>query len=153
MTTLTQPLISKQCNHCLGTKSVTEFYKNKANRDGLQKRCIPCQRKATAASKAKVGSEVTQQRQHETQLRRKYGISVEQYKEMFTAQQGQCAICGTTDPGHTRTNFCVDHCHSSGKVRGLLCNSCNTAIGKFNVDIERIHKAIAYLEATQPSNT
>lgn len=55
----------------------------------------------------------------------KYGITVEDYDRMFAEQEGRCLICGTDVPGGHRKHLCVDHCHETGRVRGLLCNRCN----------------------------
>jgi hypothetical protein len=150
--TLTQPLISKKCNHCLETKPLAEFYKNRANKDGLQKRCKPCQSAATFASKIKAGKELTDYRQHSTQLKRKYGITPDSYADMLTTQDGKCAIC-LCNQCSTGRRFAVDHDHKTGKIRGLLCAECNTALGKFNDEIERLKSAIRYLEASQPTHT
>lgn len=68
-----------------------------------------------------------------------YGITEEQYDELHTAQNGQCAICQET------TKLVIDHCHDSGEIRGLLCSYCNTAIGMFRDEPKRMAKAIDYL--------
>lgn len=66
---------------------------------------------------------------------------------MLAAQGGKCAICESTSPGgRWNKNFFVDHEHDSGRVRALLCHNCNAGIGHFFDDIERLRKAIAYLE-------
>lgn len=70
----------------------------------------------------------------------KYGITMEQYYEMETRQEGRCAICGVVpDRLH------VDHDAATGVVRGLLCGNCNRAIGMFKHDPERLGAAIRYL--------
>ena len=75
-------------------------------------------------------------------LRRNYGIEVEEYDEMLEAQGGVCAICG--GEAH-REFFDVDHCHETGRVRGLLCASCNMGLGKFRDDPKILQNAIDYL--------
>jgi hypothetical protein len=99
---------------------------------------------ANIASKSKAGKEVNDSRQHKVQLNRKYGITPEIYQEMLDKQGGKCAICGTNSCS-TGRRLAVDHCHTTGKVRGLLCAHCNTAIGKFNDDPATIQRAIDYL--------
>lgn len=74
-------------------------------------------------------------------LRRFYGISPEQYEQMLAQQNEACAICKTKFNG---IPF-VDHDHSSGWVRGLLCSRCNFAIGGFEEDILRMQEAVEYL--------
>lgn len=77
-------------------------------------------------------------------LKRAYGISFEDYKAMEVAQDGKCKICGGTTL-YRGTRFAVDHCHITGKVRGLLCTKCNSGLGMFNDDINLISAAISYL--------
>lgn len=80
---------------------------------------------------------------------RKFGISRQEYAELFLKQNGVCAICKQPE---TATRFgkvkalCVDHCHTSGKVRGLLCSDCNTGIGKMKENREALLSAIRYLD-------
>jgi hypothetical protein len=73
-----------------------------------------------------------------------YGISLEEYNSLFDKQGGVCAICST--PPSTR-RLAVDHCHDTGKVRGLLCVKCNAGIGNLNDDVEMLKAAIKYLES------
>jgi hypothetical protein len=78
---------------------------------------------------------------------KKFGISVEQYNEFVEKQNNCCAICGTHKDNFTGrgSNFHIDHCHTSGKVRGLLCNNCNTGLGQFKDNAESLQSAIQYL--------
>jgi len=78
-------------------------------------------------------------------LWRKYGLTSEQYDEILTKQNFSCAICKEHMSGFKQA-LAVDHCHSTGKVRGLLCTGCNTAIGSMKDDTERLRNAVAYLE-------
>ncbi len=77
-------------------------------------------------------------------LRGKYGITLDDYNEMFIKQDGKCAICGNHQ-SEIKTTLVVDHCHSTGKIRGLLCGNCNRGIGMLNHDIENLRCAILYL--------
>lgn len=81
-------------------------------------------------------------------LVRKYGITLDQYRAMFDAQEGKCAICLGQPKGRNAVNnrLDVDHCHTTGKVRGLLCSDCNTSLGKLSDDIGNLKRAIQYLE-------
>lgn len=84
-------------------------------------------------------------------LKRDYGISSEDYARMLVAQSGKCAICGTTQSAVRKTSgrvheLCVDHCHTTGKVRGLLCVNCNVAIGKLKDDPGLMLKAAEYVQ-------
>jgi hypothetical protein len=77
-------------------------------------------------------------------LKKMYGITMDQYEAMEAAQGGVCAICNDP-PGGRYKNLAVDHCHSTGKVRGLLCGSCNRALGFFRDDTDAIQRAVEYL--------
>jgi hypothetical protein len=76
---------------------------------------------------------------------RKYGITLEQYNRQFERQNGLCAICEVYQSEFKR-DFAVDHCHHTGKVRGLLCASCNSGIGKLQDNTDLLKSAILYLE-------
>ena len=80
-------------------------------------------------------------------LKNAFGLSLADYDQMLKAQNGVCAICETVESGHKTGSFQVDHCHSSGKIRKLLCINCNTAIGRAKDDIDILRKMITYLEA------
>lgn len=75
-------------------------------------------------------------------LKRKYGITPKEYDEMLRKQDGRCAIC-REQPGKRR--FAVDHNHRTGRLRGLLCDDCNTSIGKLGDDYAAISRAQTYL--------
>lgn len=78
---------------------------------------------------------------------KKYGITPDDYYRMLNEQNGKCAICGSSDPKDGRTNkMFVDHCHGSGRVRGLLCSSCNLGIGKFRDEPELLLSAAKYIK-------
>jgi Recombination endonuclease VII len=78
-----------------------------------------------------------------TRIERLYGLSPEQYRRLLKAQKGVCAICKR--PPQYRA-LCVDHCRVTKRVRGLLCNNCNTGLGLFGDDPVRLRAAAAYLE-------
>ncbi len=83
-------------------------------------------------------------------LKLRYGITPKQYFELLASQGGCCAICGQPESAkHNKTQkiqkLAVDHCHVTGKVRGLLCQDCNRGIAKFHEDISRLEGAIKYL--------
>lgn len=73
-------------------------------------------------------------------LKQKYGITLIQFNEMFEIQDGVCVICKIAKA------TCVDHCHTTGKVRGILCSNCNTALGMFKDDVKVLLNAINYLD-------
>jgi hypothetical protein len=77
-------------------------------------------------------------------LTRRYGLTIDQYRVLLDRQGGKCAICGGNENGR---RFAVDHCHDTGRIRGLLCMKCNTGIGKLRDSVDLLRKAIAYLES------
>jgi hypothetical protein len=93
-----------------------------------------------------------QQRDSQRRVRlKRFGLTVADYEAMLKAQDGKCAICGTVKParGNGHYSFPVDHCHKTGRVRGLLCHTCNVTLGRFNDCPEEIvqwaEKAAKYL--------
>jgi len=78
-------------------------------------------------------------------IRRTYGITYEEYEQMVEDQGGGCAICGKTESEEGR-RLPIDHCHTTGKVRGVLCAKCNQALGMFRDDPELLRNAAQYLE-------
>lgn len=93
-----------------------------------------------------LGPDLTQRARR---LMSQYGITVEQYDAMEAEQGGVCKICQRSESrygAHGRVKrLAVDHCHETGEVRGLLCQDCNTALGLFDDDPERLRIALAYL--------
>lgn len=99
----------------------------------------------------KANPERADRARHAHTMRAFYGITPEQYEAMLTAQDGKCAICGEGEPAaHGRTGrqfrLSVDHDHSTGRVRGLLCQKCNRAIGLMGDNTETLRRALDYLE-------
>lgn len=83
-------------------------------------------------------------------FRKKFGLTTESFEAMLAAQNGACAVCleretHTYKSGRIR-ELAVDHCHTTGKIRGALCRRCNQGLGSFNDDPEILRRAIAYLE-------
>lgn len=73
-------------------------------------------------------------------------ITSEEYEEWYKKQNYRCAICSSFGCNRrTARKLCVDHCHKTGRVRGLLCHRCNTAIGLLDDSIDKLLKAIKYL--------
>ena len=107
---------------------------------------IRCRKRNARIMKEKPEEE--KRRKRDSMLRSHYGITLEQYEQMFSAQKGVCAIC------ERGTSYClaVDHDHVTGKVRQLLCKTCNAGLGSFHDDRYLLSRAIEYL-SKQPSST
>src|SRR4051812_25225724 len=115
---------SKACTLCREVKPFSFFVKSRTTKDGLHSHCKMCKNKNQRADyKRNIPAALQRQRTIN------YGISLEEYQELYTKQRGVCASCGNpetrTFQGRTK-NLSVDHCHKSGVVRGLLCHDCNT---------------------------
>lgn len=78
-------------------------------------------------------------------IKDKYGITIQDYEKMHDKQEGRCAICNTHEDDIGRTLH-IDHCHTTGNVRQLLCGNCNTGLGMFKDNKQNLNKAIQYLE-------
>ena len=123
----------KKCTKCGVTKDLQEYYTIK--KSGRQHgSCKECFKKKTKESRKRLGSD----RAKDRDLRWRYGITLEYYNKM----DQNCNICGSSDEGRG-FKMNVDHCHLTGKVRGLLCNSCNRGLGLLGED--NLEKAILYL--------
>ena len=122
----------KKCPTCKVSKTLDGFYKNRSRHDGVEPYCIPCSKARIRADKPKA--------QHRA-LMRNYGIGLKDYNKMSLEQGHVCYICGFKP----KENLAVDHCHTSGKVRGLLCKPCNMGLGNFRDDVHALQAAIAYL--------
>ena len=79
-------------------------------------------------------------------LLRKFNITLEEYEELLVKQNGLCAICKEPERSKRKKYLAVDHCHETGRIRGLLCSTCNVGLGALGDSIEGIRSALAYLE-------
>jgi hypothetical protein len=116
-----------------------------------RERCKLPHRKELTNSLRRKSYHANPEKEADTRLRKLFGISLEDYRIMHDAQNGVCAICGkpeTRQCGNGKPNgLAVDHDHITGKVRGLLCASCNTALGLLGDGPELLTVALAYLNA------
>lgn len=132
----------KICTGCLQDKPIGEFQGNGKGR--TQARCRPCRLGQTKAWRAANRERYTNKRWEH--LLSRYGLKRAEYEAILDKQGGRCAICyGGVSWG--RRNFSVDHDHNTHKVRGLLCSSCNTAVGHFKESLPNLQRAIEYLRA------
>jgi len=86
-------------------------------------------------------------RTRNTRYQKKINITLKQYESVMKSHNGKCDICKTENPGGPYNSFNLDHCHETGKLRGILCFRCNTTLGKFEDKIELFEAAIRYLRA------
>lgn len=128
------------------------MYKKKIKKYSKYKICTYCKKKLIKKEFRKSGKYLASrctscavELQREQHLKNKYGISLDQFDKLLEKQKYTCDICNK--PSQTKNRrLCVDHDHITGKVRGLLCDLCNTALGKFQEDRELLLKAEKYLK-------
>ena len=162
--------VVKTCTKCGVTQPLENFYKATGGRDGLRGDCKACFRARAKARYPAVRERAierarrwqaenreqflaTQRRLKQSPegrrknragyLWRKYGITLEEYEDRLEAQGGVCGICGR--PPTARIALHVDHEHTTGRIRGLLCFRCNNALGDFDDDHDRLVAALVYL--------
>lgn len=132
------------CRTCGEERDESLFYLRK-DTGRLITECTPCRNSANLrryhTRKETRDAHRSASRRH--YLKKLYGLSIEQYEAMFLEREGRCDCCGEPETQH-RT-LAVDHDHATGRIRGLLCQGCNTGIGKLGDTIEGLEKAIDYL--------
>lgn len=117
--------IEKRCGACKLVKPVSEFYRSRRSRDRY---CRSCRRARDRARQEKKPAAPISLANREYKLRRLYGISLADYAAMYEKQDGRCGICGGKENRLVygeQPRLVVDHNHETGKVRALLCASCN----------------------------
>lgn len=129
---------SKRCRNCHKEQSRDEFYADSRNSDGLSAWCKPCLHIYQKEHRTKQSEQIKQKRR-----RKAYGITSEEFDTLLSRQHGLCAICG--GPPTVKRGWCVDHDHTSGKVRGLLCTNCNIGLGNFKENPAALQSAVYYL--------
>lgn len=144
----------KSCKKCKELKPFSEYTKNKQKKDGYNIYCRICCNLKTQnwrelnPSKYQVSRkkyrDYTKEEQKDYMLRMRYGITLEEKNQMFLNQNNKCKLCQNVESDNK--GFVVDHCHKSGKIRGILCSYCNKALGMFKDDPSFLEKAINYLK-------
>ena len=140
MKELIQNLKEKKCTNCNDMKELNKFYfriNKKTETKYYQSFCKNCQN----VYDYKIDKNI--------KLKRSYGITLDEYNKLLSKQNNKCAICNIDNNGKYRNKaraFAVDHCHSTNKIRGLLCSDCNTGIGLLKDNINFLESAIKYLK-------
>lgn len=135
-----------QCTNCNQVKCLSDFHKCSTLPSGVKNMCKVCV-KAYMHEWHKVRPPMPTMQSRDKHLRQRYGFDHAEYERLLMMQGGCCAICDTTEPGKGFRHFHIDHNHTSGRVRGLLCARCNQAVGLFKEDKKSIQRALSYLEA------
>ncbi len=151
----------KICTKCKTENQLTNFRKNPANKDGLQSWCKPCQNKGKREWMLNNPQKVSDYAKHRYKLlpERAKGRQLQKfwkgstwdqaltnYLALFNAQNGKCGGCHKHQTV-LKQKLAVDHCHATGKVRGLLCPDCNLTLGKFEDKPQLLRNLATYLES------
>jgi len=165
----------KTCSQCGKTRTLSEFSKQRDASDGYRSHCKECtarySRRWAVLNRSRMNSvrrkwRAEHKEQYANQCRRyrkknpatgrrnarkkrlkKYGLTLDAYEILLRSQDSQCAICGAERGATRHEALCVDHRHSDGSVRGLLCRRCNLLLGHAEDSVALLQAAVAYLES------
>lgn len=132
----------RTCTRCGVEKPLSQYYKDRAKKDGIRNCCGECDRKK-GEIRRKMFPDKVQNEVRNSKYLKKYGISAQDVADMRKNQEGKCAICEDELQGGIFT--CVDHNHKTGKVRALLCRPCNLLLGNARESQKVLGQAIEYL--------
>lgn len=152
------------CGSCSLTLPVASFGKSRKGRFGLQRNCKDCtnrrnreryypkqseetterKRQASREWRRNLPDHVRREMDRRSNLKQQYGITLEEYNYMVADQDGRCALCQV--PFSAKAKPHVDHDHSTGEIRGVLCHLCNVGVGHFRECSWTLQQAIAYLQ-------
>jgi hypothetical protein len=157
----------KRCTGCGEVKPIEQFGRRRdAMHRSRRSRCKSCEnqvaREHYAREREVILAGLPERRrgrrealrliERRSHFKRIYGLSFEQYDWLLLQQEGRCAICRSETPSGPGKRFVVDHDPGTGRVRGLLCSRCNTALGLLHDDIARLQAAIRYLRRAAQEN-
>lgn len=142
----------KICNTCFINKPLEEYHLASSKKTTRRNKCKVCQAKYIQEYKAKNYEKLKEawressKKYHCAEKTRaktlkKYGLTVDCFESLSKLQNNKCKIC------KLEKKLVVDHCHTTNKVRGLLCNQCNTALGLLKDSISNMYSAIDYLDS------
>ena len=129
----------KVCIHCGERKPLSLLVKNKNMKDGYKNECKPCHNRLQKERYYSVPKEERHDR--DKYLQRMYRMSEDEYDRRVSNINSCCECCGKES-----NRLFVDHCHDTGRVRGLLCQLCNSGIGMLGDNLEGLIRAVRYLE-------
>lgn len=133
---------TKICTKCNKEQSLTEYHKNKQGKDGRQPRCRTCLHTAQREYRKSNG--------YGASIKYRYGITLDDYNRMLMEQQNKCVLCSIefeSIPGRLSKPV-IDHNHSTGKVRALICHPCNVSLGLVKENPETLLKMVEYLKCS-----
>jgi len=149
-------MLSRLCNKCNTTKNISEFYKNHKGKYGHSSICKVCKNKYLHDRIPTIPESIREKKRDYDRFKR-YGVLKKEYDELYILQDGVCLVCGKPETGIYKSgkpilNLSVDHDHSSGLIRGLLCRTCNISIGNAKNNPDILRSAANYLDAFNDKN-
>jgi len=143
----------KKCSKCKEKKNLSEFTKNRRQKDGLSNYCKICDNKRKAIWRLKSKSQIKKyaKKYHAKQR----GFTVAEREQFIILRGSCCEICGKArnfSKEFLNTDLCVDHCHITNENKGVLCRPCNLAAGSLDDNSDRAFKLWKYLERTREIN-
>lgn len=141
----------KTCSKCHETKHLSLYFKDCTKFDGFRPDCKTCCTKGQMANRVHRNLKMKEWRKNNKRytkhhdLKTAFGITLNDYEMMLTAQNDTCKIC-KRPASLSKRKLAVDHCHVTGKVRGLLCSNCNTALGLVKDSTQVLNDMINYLK-------
>ena len=134
----------KECKTCNTEKELTEFFACSKTKAGYRPNCKTCTQEKDKARR-QANPEKQRKIRRKAHLKAKYGVTPEWLEQRLEELDHKCPLCAT--PIAEGYNLAIDHCHTSGKVRGVLCGKCNQVLGMMDDDSERLIKASKYLNS------
>lgn len=138
--------MNRICNRCKQEKDYSEFNKNTSGKNGYYSICRLCTRDQYAERPP------YDRFKH---VHRKYGLTKEAFESLLESQEHKCKICDKELKSYSldsKRQLAIDHCHTTKKVRGLLCHHCNIGLGMFKDNTETMTRAIKYLDENKQHN-
>jgi len=134
------------CTKCKVSKKLNEFYKDTRRKNGVTSWCRECWKFQEAVRREKLGAKGRKNRKLQTL----YGINIQQYQDMLNEQHNLCAVCDNKESimnqkSNKIQKLSVDHNHTTGKIRGLLCTACNKGLGMLKDNPDIVLKGYHYL--------
>lgn len=143
--------LTKACSRCKQTKDADQFNSSPRARGGLEYYCKTCQGKATAVCHRKRYADPGKRAQRNNKqrinsIKSNYGLCEREYDALIEKSGGVCDICGKPEQAPDGRRLAIDHDHSTGLVRGILCSKCNRGLGMFQDSPSNLRAAAEYLE-------
>jgi len=130
----------KICTVCKQNKNLSDYHNSSIHKDGKNYRCKLCDKEARERY-AKNNPEAYKNTIRFKSIKHVYGLDKQQYLDLVESQENKCKICGLE-----KDRMVIDHCHATGHVRAILCNSCNRGLGYFGDNPCIMRKAAEYVE-------